>query len=390
MTLPTDHYVLTQFIQESFGFELPSSALAPFLRANQSGSQGGKFTQKYLAQAPYEAWITDCLEEEFARELDALGLQAVHFAQQAKAISLSEALTSYQIRPLDWATIPNNSHYFHPKINHGFWENFLLASSPSRVTGVHLSNQRGPMLAKSILESRFFYALRRAFQLSFAVSANAVRIDFGFSFGDGSVMHPAPTRSEDYGLPGKRIRGTWAGSQLFFDSLGTDPPAMVDGGAAKQGLLSGDLEGVISSLAATADSIFFIVPDSFPDLFVVGVPSERHRTLRLSASRAASTWPLTLSMLEPVLKCLAEGHRTLVLAQGGPAASLIGLYLAHVVRTTLPTGLMHFLELGQALDHGVPNRLRGNFTSEHFQGSRAPIFQSKRSLMPGIKVFISR
>ena len=325
----------------------------------------------------HQRWVPKDSKQQLTDKLDELALRSNDLAGQASLMTIDAALNQYQISELAWGKIQKNEHYFHPKINHGFWEKLLVASSTIHVPKLHSYSKDRVFHRERLLHSRFFFALRAASTSSSQLANEPVRIDFGFSFGNGSISHAELLRSGTSEAGKKRILGTWAGSKLLFDSESAIPPNIVDGGAVKQALISGTLGKELHRLAADADSVAFIVPDSFPDLFLKSVDPAKQHTVRISGQHAAPRWPRVLCVSEPLLERVIAGERVLVLAQGGVAASLLGLYLAYAVGRLNPAGVLQFLDVGQALDHGVPQNKRGEWVGKSDYPVHKPVFESK-------------
>ena len=323
-------------------------------------------TTEFLKSPPPADWHLPAVSKAHQEELDALGAVADHLAKSAAATPLASVYESFHLPIFHFDKFTASKNSFFVKLNHGFWEKLHLAFSSKFVPVVHptisRSNER-----QRILESRFFFGLKNAFESAISLGDSGSNLFIAVGFGPGKQAHEELKSSMLTTLEARRARASWAGLNLFLESTPRlEPPAMFDAASPKNALLSGELKSVVQKLGSVADSVFLIVPDHFPRLFIPGVRRDKQSTLFVSGTHALETWPLMLASLsKPILSRLLAGQNVLVVVQAAAAATLLGLYLHNLTSRLKPTGQIHFLDVGQVFDSAVPRARRGPWAQRY-------------------------
>jgi hypothetical protein len=302
---------------------------------------------------------SDARDARLANELVssvALGASEINPRQLAREFRIESA----SIENLRWG----ETRVF-AKINHGFWEKlFVAVSTRSKLLPIRPElKASGPRFQKLLLYSGFL----GSFSASLALAREAGLFEaggaaFGISFNNGDFWQTEwtqiwPRSARDAAV----TRGSYAGLKLvhalFPESM---PSIFADGAEPKKLLLNGTLRPKIEQLRENSDRTIFFVPPHLGGVSLKEPGSTKQEVHIWHPTEAAASWQeIVKGPADRVLNLLKSGNRVLVLAQGGPAAAFLGIYLAWAANYHDYVGELIFIDCGQALDSADPSPSNG-------------------------------
>jgi hypothetical protein len=294
-----------------------------------------------------DTWLAEEIKVK-QREFDAVGHRAfisAHFA------------FSRQIADLESAS----KDCVYVKLNHGFWEDlyglFAAASEQKRRRPRDLDFSR-----ESTVGSGFLLALEcltREFGRLTSTGIKFSEINYALNLTDGMIPNDELLENFDTISPLMQevCSSAAVGAASYFQKLfGKARVNVQDGCFPKRGFLDGELREVMTSQAAMSDRIVFVVPPHLRSIRLEVSPSPKQEVIHVSRELAQESWVASLyTTAAHIMGRMQAGQSVLVIAQCGPFAVLLGLFLARAAKELACNGArLRYFDLGQVTDIANP------------------------------------
>ena len=288
-------------------------------------------------------WLAGDLEKK-QNELDGIGIKL--FVERHFSIEYKPARYMFSDRDCVYV-----------KLNHGFWEDlyalFVKPAQQHRPRRLSLDISRAGMV-----ESGFLCALVDLFRHFSEATADGTAFRgvhvAGGVFNGGVPHRPLMDRFETARpIAQTLVAGAAVGAAAFFAKLfGPGCIHLDDGCLPKYGHETGVLRDLLKARADVSDRIIFVVPPHLRGIRLNVPAALDQQVLHVSRRLVHESWLATLhTVASHILTPMLSGERVLVIAQCGPFAVLLGLYLARAARELrLQPGQLAYFDLGQVTD----------------------------------------
>lgn len=288
-------------------------------------------------------WLAGDLERK-QNELDDIGIKS--FVERHFSIEYEPARYMFSDRDCVYV-----------KLNHDFWEDlyalFVKPAQQHRPRRLSLYISRAGMV-----ESGFLCALVDLFRHFSQATADGTAfrgVHVAGGVFNGGVPHRRLMDRFETARPIAQalVAGAAVGAAAFFAKLfGPGCIHLDDGCLPKYGHETGVLRDLLKARADASDRIIFVVPPHLRGIRLNVPAALDQQVLHVSRRLVHESWIATLhTVASHILTPMLSGERVLVIAQCGPFAVLLGLYLARAARELrLQPGQLAYFDLGQVTD----------------------------------------
>ena len=352
-----DDYIYTS-IRELLGFEFPRYEWLWSSWTDLPAKEVEQQTHVFVTRHFHElmAWETRCCNIDRLENFEELRRKATSVINKASQLTSCMIKDKYSISQ----HIPQPNCTGHSlmlsKINHGFWEQFILVFSDGYMPEViRPTAKRG--YKRCYIDSLFADALReltsRRIDKGY-LSHDGIFAGFGISFTAGDLWH-SEFINRFSRLDEKSLivaRGAYAGLELFFGNVtSASSYSFIDGAYAKKSVMSGEIDRLIESLCRTTDCAFIVAPGHLANAKIGCLSEEKQKLIHVSSRQVHEGWPITLAgVSRPILSALSEGKDVVVLVQAAVFSALLPLFLLEAKENLNLSGNLSYIDLGQAMD----------------------------------------